>query len=258
MQLGISIDAQDSVSAIPFIQNWSGILQHIQFYLNANLSPEDAKSISKVVRSFETRLTYSFHAYGYLNPAEENHQVRSAWIDVGKKSIDFLSELGGKFINFHIGYLLSSSYDRAEALCNAYEAITALCDYAAPKHIDINIENDYSSEHISRLGDRPEDIQFFISRRPQNLHICFDIGHANISFPSPYLYRDWLDVIQSFHIHNNNGRQDEHIPAGGPGTIKLESLYEDISGHDRIYGILENDFSDYEAGLTHVKHLLDL
>ena len=38
MELGISIDAQESVQAISFLDQWSDILQHIQYYLNANLS----------------------------------------------------------------------------------------------------------------------------------------------------------------------------------------------------------------------------
>lgn len=256
MQLGISIDALDGVSAVPLIQKWSGTLQHIQFYLNANLSSKDIKSIRNVVDTFGNTLTYSFHAYGYLNPAEENHQARIAWITVGKESVDFLSELGGKFVNFHIGYILSNSYNRAWAIHNAYETIIDLCVYAASKQIDINIENDYSSGHIARLGDRPEDIQFFLSQRPENLRICFDIGHANISFQSPYLYRDMLDVIQSFHIHNNNGHLDEHIPIGGSGTIDLERLYEDLREYDQIYGILENNLSDYETGLNYIKNCL--
>lgn len=116
MQLGISIDAHDSAHALPLLHKWSSTLQHVQFYLSANLSAEDTQNIHRVVDSFGTSLTYSFHAYSYLNPAEENHHVRAAWTAVGKESIDFLSELGGKFINFHIGHMLSSSCDRMGAL----------------------------------------------------------------------------------------------------------------------------------------------
>lgn len=61
-----------------------------------------------------------------------------------------------------------------------------------------------------------------------------------------------LNAIQSFHIHNNNGRQDAHVPIGGYGTINLENLITDISGHENIYGILENDFSDYEFALSYI------
>ena len=253
MELGISIDAQESVQAISYLDQWSDILQHIQYYLNANLSSEDINAIRTVVDSFKTRFSYSFHAYGYLNPAEENNLARAAWIEAGKESIDFLSDIGGRFINFHIGYALSSHFNREEMLCNAFESITALCKYAIPKNINIHIENDYSSYHIQRLGDRIDDLQYFLRRRPKNLYICFDVGHANISFPSPLVYKKMLSAIQSFHIHNNCGVEDEHMPIGGPGSIDLSALYYDLEDRPDIYGILENDFKDYSAGLRFIK-----
>lgn len=256
MELGISIDAQESVQAISFLNQWSGILQHVQYYLNANLSSEDINSIRTVVDSFKTRFSYSFHAYGYLNPAEENNLARAAWIEAGKESIDFLSDIGGRFINFHIGYALSSHSNREEMLFNAFESITALCKYAIPKNISIHIENDYSSHHILRLGDRIDDLQYFLRRRPENLYLCFDVGHANISFSSPLVYKEMLSAVQSFHIHNNHGVEDEHVPIGGPGSIDLSALYCDLEDRPDIYGILENDFKDYSAGLRFINERL--
>ena len=41
MELGISVGAQDSIKAIPLLKQWSDMLRHVQFYLNANLSLED-------------------------------------------------------------------------------------------------------------------------------------------------------------------------------------------------------------------------
>lgn len=148
MELGISIDAQDGTKAIPLLDHWSDMLHHVQFYLNANLSLEDVHNIHAAVDSFKTHFSYSFHAYGYLNPAEENHQVRAAWIEVGKESINFLSDIGGKFINFHIGYTLSSSCSREKMLFNALESITTLCEYAASKRINICQVNKIFHNHI--------------------------------------------------------------------------------------------------------------
>lgn len=253
MELGISIDAQDSAKAIPFLNQWSDMLQHVQFYLNANLSPEDVHCICAVVDSFKAHFSYSFHAYGYLNLAEENYLARAAWIETGKESIDFLSDIGGKFINFHIGYTLSSCCNREKMLNDAFESITALCEYAVFKHIDVHIENDYSSYPIQRLGDRVGDILFLLRQRPRNLYLCFDVGHANISFPSPWVYHEILGAVQSFHIHNNNGKEDEHIPIGGPGTVDLLALYHHLKELPNIYGILENDFGDYSTGLGFIK-----
>lgn len=256
MELGISIDAQDSAIAIPLLQQWCDTLKHIQFYLNANLSAEDISSVCTTVETFGRTFSYSFHAYGYLNPAEENNFVRNAWLTTGKESIDFLADIGGKFINFHLGYALSSSCVRQNMLYHALETITNLCEYAVSKHININIENDYSSEHIRRLGDCEEDIQFFLQHRPKNLFLCFDIGHANISFSSPYFYQEILGAIQSFHIHNNDGLHDSHIAIGGAGTVDLSHIYCTLSKISNIYGILENDLTDYPAALRFIKEKL--
>lgn len=250
MGLGISIDASDCATSIPLLDQWNATIKHVQFYLGANLNRIDVSSIRKVVRYFGHAFSYSFHAYGYLNPSEENDLARNAWLNTGKESIDFLYDIGGKFVNFHIGNIISSSISRQSALLRAKESIFILCEHGFSRQIDINIENDFSSNEIVRLGDNLDDFHLFFQRRPMNLYMCYDIGHANISFPSAYDYQKFFGIIQSFHLHNNDGINDLHLPIGGSGTIDLLKVYAQLSSMHEYYLILENDFNDYAAALT--------
>lgn len=57
------------------------------------------------------------------------------------------------------------------------------------------------------------------------LKLCLDIGHANAF--SGVSVMDWLEswasYISHFHIHNNDGSQDQHN-ALTDGTIEIEKL----------------------------------
>lgn len=67
-----------------------------------------------------------------------------------------------------------------------------------------------------------------------NLGLCYDIGH-NAILPGPArraeaeLYRRHARRVYHSHLHDNRGRQDEHLPLGR-GSIKLASYLRFLVG----------------------------
>ena len=61
--------------------------------------------------------------------------------------------------------------------------------------------------------------------KKRNLWFCFDTGHFNLFTSVPL--EDWLTPLKSrlkeFHIHDNHGRSDEHLPVG-QGTFPFREL----------------------------------
>lgn len=248
MQFGISVDAPIACEAIAIIRKYR-IVQHVQFYLSSNRAL-DWEQIETFIRVIDRPLTYSFHEYGYLNLCDPFSEVRYAWSLINFDTINKLASINGKFINLHAGYLLSNDCSFTDSVCYLRESLQKICQYATHYGIEIHVENDYSSGSIRCIGTTIHEMREILKSRPSNLFMCYDIGHANLTFESPYDYRMLADVIKSMHIHNNNTESDQHFPLGREGgVIDLITVYRENANNENLYFILENNLADYELGL---------
>ena len=93
--------------------------------------------------------------------------------------------------------------------------------------------------------DDPEWVAEFVTGfSSPYLRVCLDIGHANITSP------DWLnnlknyvDMVVDFHVHDNRGKIDEHLPPG-EGSIDFEKFLS-LTGGARL---LTLELMDYSRG----------
>jgi sugar phosphate isomerase/epimerase len=247
MILGVSVDVSDCRKILPLIEKYGHIIKHIQIYLDN--SPFDIlhNTIAEII---DKRVSYSFHAYGDLNMADIN-QYRTAI-----QTIDMASFLGGAFVNFHVGYYDSRKQSRGKALTQVVELTQKLCVYAYHKNVAIHMENDICSNNgCERLGTTLADWVPIHRIDQPNFFMCYDIGHANISFGNAYIYRQYISKIGSFHIHNNDGINDLHIPFGNSGTIQLDEVLMELKQAD-TYVILENTFDGYNNALQYLCNIL--
>jgi len=240
MIFGISVDVSDFTKTLPLIEEYGHILKHIQIYLDN--SPFDITQ--RVITGFlDKRVSYSFHAYGDLNMTDINQYTTAI------QTIDMISSIGGVFVNFHVGYFDPCRQHRNSALICAVELTQRLCKYADKKNIAVHMENDIcSNDGCERLGTTLSDWLSIHQIDQPNFYMCYDVGHANISFGDAFNYRKLMPKIGSFHIHNNDGVNDLHIPYGRPGTIPLDDILIELEPTDK-YVILENTFAEYDNAL---------
>ena len=70
-----------------------------------------------------------------------------------------------------------------------------------------------------------------IVKRVENprLRLCLDVGHVNAysRIPVQDWVRDWIPYLSHFHIHNNDGTEDQHRPLT-EGTIPMKALLSQI------------------------------
>lgn len=105
--------------------------------------------------------------------------------------------------------------------CNA-DFLIALCVYGGDLGVNICIENmPFPAYRLSRI---PSLVKFVKSLHLKNLFICFDTGHANVfGDDCGKMIRMCGDLLKVLHVHDNNGKQDEHrMPF--EGTIDWESF----------------------------------
>lgn len=83
------------------------------------------------------------------------------------------------------------------------------------------------------LEEEPQMLaQIIRSVNDPRLRMCLDVGHAHAYSKTPVM--DWLsqcsDIIDHFHIHNNDGSWDTHS-ALNEGTIPMKTLLDYIDQH---------------------------
>jgi len=103
----------------------------------------------------------------------------------------------------------------------------------ADKNFPIMLENIFEDEPSTL-------ITLFGYFRDKNLWFCFDTGHFNLF--SKASVEEWLlplrDRLREFHLHDNNGKSDEHLPIGA-GTFPFRTLKQLIKRTENVIFTLE-------------------
>ena len=88
----------------------------------------------------------------------------------------------------------------------------------ADKGLPIMLENIFEDEPSTL-------VTLFGYFKDKNLWFCFDTGHFNLFARTSV--EEWLlplaDRLKEFHLHDNHGKSDEHLPIG-TGTFPFRSL----------------------------------
>jgi len=162
-----------------------------------------------------------------------------------KETIDYASQ--GRFTVLTIhpalynpgrqGYAYSS---RTEEYLNPDEAwnvstrlLRELTEYAESRGVILGLENMpfnlyengevLEAPHLGRTKN--EFTQIISSIKMNGLKMTFDVGHANtICQPADYI-NDMVDMIIHIHMHDNDGRYDQHASLGA-GTVNFDLLFK--------------------------------
>ncbi len=156
--------------------------------------------------------------YMDLSPGAVDADVRLVTQEKLKKAVDISHALGARGIVCHGGYD-KWRFDGHEEwwLASSIETWTPVLKDAGDD-LPVMIENIFE-ETPSTL------IALLDHFKDRNLWFCFDTGHFNLFSTVPL--EGWLvplkDRLKEFHIHDNHGRSDEHLPVG-QGTFPFREL----------------------------------
>ncbi len=213
----------------------------------AHISANTRDRLKKI--SIEDNIEYSVHStfvelnIAHLNPGLQEESVRQV-----KKCIKFAGDIGAKHVITHAGSMplipRSVSEDTIEKfgikdvrkmfLNVSKTRLTELREYANEFGILLCVENmhfDYEfcnspTEHLFILEDN---------------HAVFDMGHANITDDPAKFAKKIKNKIKHVHVHDNNGKEDEHLPLG-KGNID----YEDV------FNVIGDNYYSYEPRITNI------
>ena len=128
----------------------------------------------------------------------------------------------------HLGFEARHyAWNREEWLKRAAATFQELAAAAAAHGALLMLENVYETE--------PEIFLEVLDRvKVPNLGVCFDVGHL-LAFSTGDFPR-WLEtltpVIGQLHLHDNSGREDDHL-ALGEGQVPLQMVLDYLAGRGR-------------------------
>lgn len=157
-------------------------------------------------------------AFGDLCPGSFDPLVREITQKRVLQSLEVAGELNINDVIFHHGYVPNTSYPEGWIRRSAefWKGILQ----RTPERTRLHLEN--------HLEDTPETIKRLVDVvNSPRLRICFDIGHAHAF--SKTSVTEWVETLRSrisyLHIHDNNGKKDEHL-AIGDGCIPIRKVLD--------------------------------
>ncbi len=172
-----------------------------------------------------------------INLASQNEQIRDKSVVQIAKSIDFCTDFGINLFSFHAGFRIDPDLNfkfapdpdnipEYETSFNTFkESVLEIVDYVekSGSGVKVAIENNVIQEHnlvggknkLMLMCELYEFERLFNEISSDNLGILLDIGHLKVGsnllqFDADEFISKLKDKTFAVHIHENNGRVDEH------------------------------------------------
>jgi len=124
-------------------------------------------------------------------------------VDEIKRAIEVAETIPFRYLIQHIGVKDAEFSERAADA--AFSALEELILFARQRGVEVLIEN--TPNQLSTA----ERLLTFFELTHLDLNVCFDLGHANMHEGVETAYRMLKSRIRSTHVHDNNGKEDQHL-----------------------------------------------
>ena len=134
-------------------------------------------------------------------------EVRKAAVAEVNKQIDATAMLGGQIVVLHPGGNVEDS-ERDRRKQKSIESAKEILDHCVCKGVKLAIENTLDRA-ICREADELRD--YVDSFRSDDVGICFDTSHANLTQDIFAAQRTCGQKIITLHMSDNRGEKDDHL-----------------------------------------------
>jgi sugar phosphate isomerase/epimerase len=179
-------------------------------------------------------LHYSVHApICDINVASIVDSVRKASVKETIETIKAASKLDIGIVTVHPGLSSMSVHGIEDRYIACAKESMRLLEGASHEYgVTVVIEN--MPEMYFFLGRTASELNDIVDGT--DLGICFDIGHANTTGQIEAMIDTFGDRIQNIHIHDNDGKQDQHKTIG-KGSIDFDNVLSKLGFYERNYVI---------------------
>jgi len=193
---------------------------------NFDLKEKVAKQIKE--RSESTDLLLITHTPWYLPTCSVIPEVQDAVFKVISKGILFAEKINSDRITVHPGFREMP----APALDKNYEALInilrKIVKFGKEHNVKVGLENLDKNDYT--MCFEVQDL-LRVAECVDGLNVTFDIGHAfTVESPIDY-YKKVKDFVIDVHVHDNDGKTDQHRCIG-EGRIDFKSLLREFKASD--------------------------
>ncbi len=178
-------------------------------------------------------LKISVHApISDVNLAASSERMRESSVLEMMATVECALQMGAELVTVHPGirpFVIKGSDEKA--LARAAKSLRTIDRVSQEFGVQVAVEN--MPDFFMMLGKSASELEAIIDGT--DLGICFDIGHANTTGQIDELL-SLKDRFVNFHIHDNNGAQDEHLTLG-EGNIDFASVLSQLKDYSGPYVI---------------------
>jgi len=211
------------------------------------LDLEQLREIAKVTAE-EGNMDFLLHEIGKYSAANlsyANREDAKEILEGLKETIEYASKGGFRVLTIHpalynprkpryaYSHVAEKYLGPDEAWVVSVKGIRELARYAERMGVILGLENmPFSLYEDGEVLEAPhfgrtkrEFMDFLLNVEMNNLRMTYDVGHANtICQPADYV-KGIVNLIAHIHIHDNDGRYDQHAPLG-VGTVNFQLLFK--------------------------------
>ena len=188
-----------------------------------------------------------------INICERDKGRRIAAVDEIKRALDIAESIPFQYMVQHVG-VGGEEYDdyKLEA---AFSSLDELIVFGRQRGVEILLEN------IPNALSSAERLTYFLRMTHLTVNFVFDLGHANLNEGVADAYEVMKDRIRSTHVHDNNGKEDQHLfpLLGEGGTIDWKKAMKLLRSRADQYPLLLElkEVPQYAHPLDQVNEVFD-
>lgn len=164
-----------------------------------------------------------------INIAEPLKRKRIAMVDEVKRALEIAEDIPFRYLIQHLG-VAGEEFDERK-FDAAFSSLDEIRVFAAQRGVEVLLEN--TPNDLSSA----ERLNLFRVQTHLNLNYCFDIGHAHMGQGIEAEFELMKGHIRSTHLHDNDGRDDQHL-FPGQGTIDWGRAMELLSSRSDQFPLL--------------------
>jgi sugar phosphate isomerase/epimerase len=209
------------------------------------------RRLEAVAPSYDIK--FSIHApISDVNIAALSERIREAATLEIIASMEHAIALNADTITFHPGFMsMVVPNQEAKAIEKAKRSIRTIDRLMKEFGITAAMENMPSIKFMIGMTAK----EMFEMVDGTDMKICFDIGHANTVNQIDEMIDLLGDRIKNIHIHDNNGKNDDHMTIGD-GQIDFTKVLKKLSNYKGRYIIESRSIGSAVTSRDRLKELL--
>lgn len=188
----------------------------------------------------------------HVNLTERAKGERIKWVDEVKRAIEVAELVPFKYLVQHLGV---SGQEFSEHFVDAaFSSLEELTVFARQRGVEILLEN--TPNQLSTA----ERLKLFNELTHLHMNYVLDVGHAHLGAGVAHEFEIMKDRIRSLHVHDNNGKEDQHLfPMAEGGTVDWNQTMELLRSKPGQYPLLLElkEVPEFEFPLNEINRVFD-